>query len=116
MGKYQKGAAKERKYAEILRASGWVVIRAAGSHGEADLVALKDRRVCLIQVKSDQAGPFAHFGPDHREALIADAVKAGGEPWLVHWPSGQKFPDAIHPSDWPSASRSFEHACPPHEA
>lgn len=115
MGRYQKGAARERKYAKLLADSGWVVLRSAGSHGESDLVALKSGRICLIQVKSDQAGPFAHFGPASRDALIDDAIKAGGEPWLVHWPSGGEL-IALSPADWPSAKRSFALACPPHEA
>lgn len=49
MSRYAKGARYERKAKEELEADGWVVVRAAGSKGAADLMALKVRQ---IQVKS----------------------------------------------------------------
>jgi len=112
--RYQRGAGRERKYADLLRKSDWVVIRAAGSHGESDLVALKKGRVCLIQVKSDARGPFSHFGPDSRRLLLEDAEKASGEAWLVHWPIGVKQPVAVPPQDWPHQKQASVLADPPH--
>lgn len=112
--RYQRGAGRERKYAERLRSLGWVVIRAAGSHGESDLVALRGGRICLIQVKSDSRGPFAHFGPESRKLLLSDANRAGGEAWLVHWPIGVKHPEAIPPQGWPRQTQACVPGDPPH--
>lgn len=42
----------ERACFERLRAAGWLVVRSAGSHGPADLVALRsDRGPVLVQCK-----------------------------------------------------------------
>jgi Holliday junction resolvase len=47
----QRGADFERRCGRDLKAAGWYVVRAAGSHGEADLLALKLGRVWLVQCK-----------------------------------------------------------------
>lgn len=49
MGNYRKGARYERRAKEELEADGWIVTRAAGSKGAADLIAVKVRQ---IQVKA----------------------------------------------------------------
>lgn len=41
MSEYQRGARLERQVKAFLEEEGWFVIRAAGSKGPADLVALK---------------------------------------------------------------------------
>jgi len=51
MTHYRRGAAFERAIAARLTGDGYLVIRAAGSHGVADLVALKPGEVVLIQCK-----------------------------------------------------------------
>ena len=40
----RRGSSRERQVMAKLRADGWIVYRAAGSHGCADLVALKNGR------------------------------------------------------------------------
>ncbi len=49
--KYRKGAAFERKVKHWLEANGWWVCRSAGSKGVADLVAIRDGKVLLVQCK-----------------------------------------------------------------
>lgn len=51
MTHYQRGAAFERAVAARLDTDGYLVLRAAGSHGVADLVAIKPGEVVLIQCK-----------------------------------------------------------------
>lgn len=56
---YQKGRRKEYKIKKELEESGYIVLRTAGSHGFADLIAIKPGRTChkgeikFIQCKPD---------------------------------------------------------------
>jgi Holliday junction resolvase len=81
--KYQKGYRFERKIATYLRRRGYFVVRAGGSKGPADLVAVrKGERPIFIQCK---AGTAIVDKDEHNElfkaALLADAqaVIAVGE-------------------------------------
>lgn len=90
--------------------------RGAGSHGCADLWAAQAEQVTLwdtgggeeyeitelrlIQVKTDKRGPFCHFGPKDREALIALADKTGGKPELWWWPANKPC-QVIFENEWP---------------
>lgn len=95
------GHERERKLKRILEDEGWIVVRAAGSLGIADLVALKlGHTPKLIEVKSDARHPFGHFGPEKRAALLEAAARAGASAWLVWWPK-RKQPVWLAPSDWP---------------
>jgi Holliday junction resolvase len=59
---------------------GWFVVRAAGSKGPCDLVALHHgRRPLLISCKSD-----GKINPDQRRTLIVTARLAGGLPMLAY--------------------------------
>lgn len=77
--------------------------RAAGSLGDADLVALRaGSRPMLVEVKSTAGGPYERFGPADRAALLFAARLAGADAVLVWWPPrGQiRF---IPSSEWPPA-------------
>jgi len=102
MGAGARGASRERQVMKKLRDDGWVVYRAAGSHGCADLVALRyDRQPMLVQVKASQQSPFEHFGPEARVALIEEAFRAGAQAMLGHWPAHGEL--RWIPADlWPS--------------
>jgi len=58
MNKYNKGRAKEYRIKHELENANWVVLRSAGSHGFADLVAINQelRVIKFIQCK---AGEFS---------------------------------------------------------
>jgi hypothetical protein len=43
--------------------------------------------VQFLQVKADERGAFAHFGPAARRELVGAATRAGAKAFLVHWPS-----------------------------
>lgn len=83
-----RGHDRERRVAELLRQDDWWVCRAAGSLGDADLVALRvGNTPRLVEVKSTARGPFSHMPPVKRNALRAAAAIAGAEAWLAWWPS-----------------------------
>jgi Holliday junction resolvase len=98
----RRGSDRERQVMANLRDDGWVVYRAAGSHGCADLVALKrERKPLLVQVKCSAQGPFEHFGPEERRLLVEQAEVAGADAFLCWWPSRKK-PQWLHSDVWPA--------------
>lgn len=69
MANYHKGAADERRVRTLLEADGYMVIRAAGSLGAADLVAIGDvsrGHVYALNVKRSVWAP-----PADRVAMVA---------------------------------------------
>jgi Holliday junction resolvase len=110
MTAYARGAHRERDLVALLRKRGWVANRTAGSNGVADVIALRQVHIPegrelayarLIQVKTDKAAPFAHFGPQQRKELIEEARRAGADPVLVWWPGDGKGPRWYFAEDWP---------------
>lgn len=55
--RYHQGAAAERQVRKTLEQDGWMVVRAAGSRGPVDLVALRPGVAILIQVKRQARRP-----------------------------------------------------------
>jgi Holliday junction resolvase len=99
-----RGHNRERQVKALLQSEDWWVARAAGSLGDADLVALKDgHRPRMIEVKSTAQGPYEHFRPKDRADLIFAAALAGAEAWLCWWPSRGK-PKWIPSSEWPGVA------------
>lgn len=104
-----RGLDRERAWCKRKRADGWWAERIAGSRGPVDVFATKPRLmgslqagsvVHFYQVKSDIAGPYAHFGPHERTELRFAARAAGAEAYLVWWPP-RKEPKVIPERDWP---------------
>ena len=107
-----RGIQRERQVRRLLEAEGYWTARAAGSFGDADVIALRASPVglgtsaaMLVEVKSDIAGPFAHFGPAARAELIAAAVRSGARPVLCWWPP-RKQPRWIPVSEWPATEEA----------
>ena len=97
-------AARERQVQAQLQADGWVVYRSAGSHGCADLVALRRGYVPMfVQVKMDTRRPYDHFSPFERLALQQEAYQAGGRAVLCWWPPRGHM-RMIASRDWPAVS------------
>ena len=101
MTRYNRGANRERQVAEMLRSQGWIVMRSAASHGPADLIAMKDGEVRLLQVKTDVRGPWANFGPKDRGELRCMADQAGAAAELIYWPANKPM-RVISTFDWPA--------------
>jgi len=98
-----RGAQRERAVITLLRDAGFVCYRAAGSHGCADVVALKrNHEPMLIQVKSTAGGPYERFGPSERAALMLEAEQAGAAAVLAWWPPRRRVPEWIDSTDWPA--------------
>ena len=96
-----RGHDRERAVRRLLEADDYWVARAAGSLGDADLVALKaGKRPVLVEVKSTAAGPFHSFGPKDRTDLLFAASVAGADALLCWWPPRGKSV-WLEPSQWP---------------
>jgi Holliday junction resolvase len=85
----------------ILEGEDWFVARAAGSLGDADLVALRaGSRSRLVEVKSTAGGPYERFGPADRARLRLAAQIAGADAWLAWWPPRGRL-RWLAESEWP---------------
>jgi hypothetical protein len=102
---YRRGYAAERRTAELLAAEGYLVMQSRGSHGVADLAAIKPGQVLLIQVKLGEAiladgwfnDLYAAALDSGALAIIADYPKRGRlrlrlitgwhAPRSKHWPT-----------------------------
>ena len=101
MSKKRFGARRERQVRDSLVAAGWLVVRATGSLGFADLVALKaGERPLMVEVKANAGSPFKNFPPERRRELVEAAEMAGAVAVLAHWPPRGKL-QWIYSSEWP---------------
>lgn len=101
MSASSRGHGRERQVRKLLESEGWWTCRAAGSLGDADIVAMKRFSLPrLIEVKSTAAGPYSHFGPVARNELAWGAKTAGAEAWLYWW-APRKELKRIPESEWP---------------
>jgi len=83
MTQYEKGARAERRARDDLEGDGWLVIRAAGSHGPFDLWALKVR---LIQVKSTEEPKAWTAELEELAEQVSGGPGVSRELWV--WPRG----------------------------
>ena len=74
--RYRKGHRWELKVKKMWEAKGFVVYRSAGSKGAADLIALRDGQIVLIQVKVNSK-------PSRSEVakLLKEAKKCKAKRW-----------------------------------
>lgn len=112
MSKASRGHARERQVRKLLEAEGWWCARAAGSLGDADIVALRYSpnansvtgwavEAMLVEVKATAGGPYERFGPRARAELIAAGVLSGARPVLAYWPPRKPL-RWIGVSEWPA--------------
>jgi Holliday junction resolvase len=95
-----RGIQRERAVRLHLEEQDYVVVRAAGSLGPVDLVAIKPGRVLFVEVKSTHRGPFHSFGPADRADILAYAERAGATAVLAWWPPRGRLV-FIYEDDWP---------------
>lgn len=97
-----RGHDRERRVRDYYQERDWVVIRAAGSLGCVDIVALKTgHRPQFVEVKSTAGGPYERFGPGDRADLSLRALWAGADAVLAWWPPRGKL-RFIPESEWPA--------------
>jgi len=83
--KYRKGHRWELKVKKMWEAKGYVVYRSAGSKGAADLIALKDGKIVLIQVKVNNKPSRSEIAK-----LLKEAKKCKATPLVVLWNSKKR--------------------------
>jgi hypothetical protein len=110
-----RGAARERKVADELRADGWIVKGTGDAHGAIDQIACRHGVTRIIQVKGSRRSPYSDFPPHERAQFLREARQAGwglgGDPpceppvhieaWLAWAPPDRKPTRWIHPDEWP---------------
>lgn len=100
-----RGIQRERAVRLYLEEKDYVVIRAAGSLGCADLVAMRvGSPTLIVEVKSTHRGPFHSFGPADRADILAYADRAGATAVLAYWPPRGKL-EFIYEDAWPKDRR-----------
>ena len=105
-----RGTRRDRQVRDWYAERDWFAICARGSHGCADVLAIRsDRRPQLVQVKSTAGGPYERFSPQDRAELEFAAELGGADALLAWWPpNGQlRF---IPASEWPDRRRRGEKA------
>jgi Holliday junction resolvase len=81
---YDTGRRWEWQVRDWFRARGYVVIRAAGSHGPADLVALRRGQMpVLIACRATRSG----LSPAERRVMVTVGAQAGALAVLVDKPA-----------------------------
>jgi len=107
-----RGTRREHQVRAELERDGWVVVRAAGSLGAVDLVALRaGDRPRFVQVKSDRVTPWKNFGPTERDRLLQVAEQAGADACLLWWPP--RGPAVlINSPAWPTHSAAWHRRRP----
>lgn len=100
-----RGLERERRVARALEDDGYLVGSRRHIGGAGDLLAAKLYpesgllALLLIEVKST-IGPYDHFGPKDRRAMIRAADKVQADPLLYWWPKGGRL-RIIGREDWP---------------
>jgi len=80
---YRAGRDLEYATAKDLEINGYLVIRAAGSHGLADLIAFKFGEVLIVQCKTD--GKMTATARSTLTQLATMVPDGGGIPLIARW-------------------------------
>jgi Holliday junction resolvase len=82
MTSYRRGVYREMQTAAALMDDGYMVLTSRGSHGVADLVAIKLGQVLAVQVKTGDA----ELRDTWFNELFAVATEHGAIPIIADWP------------------------------
>lgn len=97
----RRGIERDRRVRDLLAGDDWFAVCARGSHGAADIVAIRvGSRPRVIQVKSTAGGPWERFGPKDRAQLSFAAKLGGADALLAWWPPGGHL-HWIPEDEWP---------------
>ena len=96
MNNYGRGRRFEWKLAAQLKAEGAIVMRSAGSHGEADLVAMWQDATWAIQAKT-RTPTAAEVRKIAKASELTSAVI-----WMLVWPVGKAiaYRSWINGAEW----------------
>ena len=100
MTNYSRGRNHEYAVRDALETDGYWCVRAAGSKGKADLVALKPGEVVLVQVKASSP----QVSPAEREALFGMASATCTVPVVAYKPARRPITfrelTGVGPKEW----------------
>lgn len=94
MTKYSKGARFENEVKDILVEDDWLVVRAAGSHGIIDVLAVKYGVIWGIQCREG-----GYITPDERKEIIALARKHKATPIVASKQKGDYVFEEVKPKE-----------------
>jgi Holliday junction resolvase-like predicted endonuclease len=94
MTNYNRGRAKEYALMKQLKEDGYTVLRSAGSHGDFDVIAYKDKsELHMFQLKYTEGGkPTANELKRFEESPIPESTRA----YLVCYKKGQSSPFRLY--------------------
>jgi Holliday junction resolvase-like predicted endonuclease len=96
----RRGNAGELRVQAALESTGHLVAQRRHVGGSGDLLAVHRYFIpLLVEVKTTQ-GPFDHFGPEDRQAMLEDAKDYWLEP-LLAWTPSPSVLAFVPKSDWP---------------
>jgi hypothetical protein len=99
----RRGVERDRKVRDLLAEQDWFAVCTRGSHGAADVVAIRAGSVPrVVQVKSTAQGPYERFGPADRADLAWAARLGGADALLAWWPPRGRL-RWIPEAEWPAA-------------
>jgi len=97
-----RGTERDRKVRDLLASEDWFAVCSRGSHGAADVVAIRAGSIPkVVQVKSTARGPYERFGPQDRAELSFAARLGGAEAWIAWWPPRGRL-RWIAEDEWPT--------------
>jgi len=79
MTNYSRGYNFELRVLNYYKRRGFFAVRSSGSHGPADIVAIKNGETRLIQCKLN-----GYISPDELKALKAACDRAGAKGYVAH--------------------------------
>jgi Holliday junction resolvase len=94
------GLKREGQVRKLYEAEGWICVRAAGSLGPVDLVAIRKGFKPIFNEIKATSTPWVTFGRAKRNEMLRICELAGATPMLVYWPAHKK-PRWILAKDWP---------------
>jgi hypothetical protein len=98
-----RGAQRDRAVRDWFASDDWFAVCARGSHGCADVLAIKaGKSPRVVQVKSTAGGPYERFGPADRAELSFAARLGGGDALLAWWPPRGRL-HWIPENEWPDS-------------
>jgi Holliday junction resolvase len=98
----RRGIERDRAVRDHLAGEDWFAVCSRGSHGAADILAIRAGSTPrVIQVKSTAGGPYERFGPADRAELAFAARLGGANALLAWWPPRGRL-RWIPQDEWPT--------------
>ena len=100
MNTARRGNAFDLRVTRNLEADGWLVASRRHTAGPGDLLAVRAGIIQLIECKTTARGPYEHFGPRDRAAMIEAEQQFRLGAWLA-WRGPRQQICWIPSTEWP---------------